>query len=382
MKYKPTTNPTATERRDDVIQQKQQEQSQVKKKLILMLVSATLLIVAVVYLATAWYTKMVNVSDLQFDVAQWEFSANNLVDDILLKVYDYNGVEQDYAAPGTAGFIPVDLSMADAQTDIYYTAWLDTSGMSEQIAARIAFSYLSEVERTETAGTADDADENATTPTYTYTEIGGDPFTSYDNIDPTVPAKVVYTGVNASYHVTVTIDDSTYYAKKYTMTDSTDIIGGTLTYNDNPTERIYIYWEWIYEFIPTSTAVTTLLNVTFAEDEDPTYTWSIADFGVDLVDKEEAPEAIGVTTALIDEWREMYAAAATDYDDEEEDGLDANGNVILDSQADVVDYVVAAITDINNEYDTAIGKDPTLYADEFEVIAYFTGKQVEPTTAG
>ncbi len=316
----------------------------------LVTVSAVLLIMAVVYFATAWYTKMVNVSDLTFNVAQWEFSANNMIDSLVLDVYEYDTLEIGYIAPGSAGFIPVDISVADANTSINYYITLDASGMSETMQQRMQFYYLTNAE--------DDTDE--------------DPFKDATDIYPEEPPEETTDATTSTTTWTMKVGTTKTDVTK-TMLEETDstqtalngalvdtVIAGDLEY-DEETERVYIYWEWIYEFVPDEVDVEDLLDGTITE-------WSVEKFGIEDpadVDDDGTEDETGTGAA----WAAQLDGWQTEYADSE---------TTTDEQAALVTTVQAAITDLNNEYDTAIGKDPTLYKDELEAILTFTGEETRP----
>lgn len=310
----------------------------------LVTVSAVLLIMAVVYFATAWYTKMVNVSDLTFNVAQWEFSANNLIDSLVLDVYEYDTLETGYIAPGSAGFIPVDISVADANTSIDYYITLDASGMSEPMQQRIQFYYLTKA----TGETDEDPFKGVTaTPEEPPVETSGGWTMKVGTTDTSVTKTILKE------------TDSTLTEVNGAQVDT--VIAGDLAYNEE-TERIYIYWEWIYEFVPTTADVTALLAGSNADTD-----WSVEKFGIEDpadVDGDGTED----TTGTGKEWAAQLAGWQTTYQ-----------SATADEKAALVATVQAAITDLNNEYDTAIGKDPTLYMDEFVVTLYFTGEEAEPT---
>lgn len=124
--------------------------TQVKKRLLLLGVSCLLLVVITVFITVAWYTRMVSTAGMEFEVAQWEFSANEMIDDFTVNIYQYSHVLQDsagntmVAAPGTAGYIPITLSLGDSEVDIEYYVTVDKTSMSDEFQERIFFYYLDE----------------------------------------------------------------------------------------------------------------------------------------------------------------------------------------------------------------------------------------------
>lgn len=115
-----------------------------EQKFILLILSAILLVAITIYATQAWFTKMTSVSGLRFDVAQWDFAANHLVDDRIINVYQYATLANQVAAPGTAGFIPIELSALDSETDIDYYVTVDKSSMGKEFQDRIFFYYKDE----------------------------------------------------------------------------------------------------------------------------------------------------------------------------------------------------------------------------------------------
>ena len=104
-----------------------------------MLLSLLMLVAAGAYLTFAWYTKVTSVSGMEFNAAQWEFSANFEVDDIKVNVYSYTTSNDGMAAPGTAGVIPIRLGADQSDTDVDYEIYLDKSTMSPEFRERIYF---------------------------------------------------------------------------------------------------------------------------------------------------------------------------------------------------------------------------------------------------
>ena len=115
--------------------------SDLKRKGILLLLSVLMLVSAGAYLTFAWYTKVTSVSGMEFDAAQWEFTANYEVSDFSLNVNSYTTSNKGMAAPGTAGAIPIVLGATNSHTDVDYQIWIDKSTMSPEFQERIYFYY-------------------------------------------------------------------------------------------------------------------------------------------------------------------------------------------------------------------------------------------------
>jgi hypothetical protein len=112
-----------------------------RRKLLMLIISFLLLIAAVIYATSAWYTKMVSVADMEFKVARWDFAANQQLDDMVLNIYEYSTLNNQLVAPGTAGYIPIQLTAEGSDTDIDYYITVDKSKMSEEFKKRIRIYY-------------------------------------------------------------------------------------------------------------------------------------------------------------------------------------------------------------------------------------------------
>jgi hypothetical protein len=112
-----------------------------RRKLVMLILSFLLLAAAVIYATNAWYTKMVSVADMEFEVARWDFAANQQLDDMVLNIYEYSTLHDQLVAPGTAGYIPIQLTALESDTDVNYYITVDKSPMSEEFKKRIRIYY-------------------------------------------------------------------------------------------------------------------------------------------------------------------------------------------------------------------------------------------------
>jgi hypothetical protein len=112
-----------------------------RTKLIMLIISFLLLAAVVVYMTTAWFTKMVSVTGMDFSVAKWDFTANQMLGDMIVNVYEYSSLSDKLAAPGTAGYIPLELSAEKSDTDLDYYVTVDKTSMSAEFQERIHFYY-------------------------------------------------------------------------------------------------------------------------------------------------------------------------------------------------------------------------------------------------
>ncbi len=162
-------------------------------KLIVCAVSLVLLLSSLIYMTWAWYTKMVSVAGMKFEVAKWDFTANYAMDDFYVNVDTYSAITGQHAAPGTTGWVPLKLGAGQSDTDVSYEISIDRSTMSEDFRQRIFFYYF-------------EKDENTNTDLKTY--IGDSPKSTDRKIDK---------------------------------------IEGTIAKGDNG-QSVTIYWEWIYQY--------------------------------------------------------------------------------------------------------------------------------------
>ncbi len=182
-------------------------------KLILGGVALLLLFSALIYITFAWYTKMVSVSGMKFEVAKWDFNANYSESEFYVNVYKFAEIADKKVAPGTSGYIPLQLGAGQSEADVSFAISIDRSAMSEEFKERIFFYYY----KNET----DAANNNKT-------YIGGAPGTASNNENDSKP------------------------------------IEGTI--KQGGSQELMIYWEWIYEY-PKETDSVEANNAAVAWDE-------------------------------------------------------------------------------------------------------------------
>ena len=120
---------------------------QMKRRAVLLIVSAVILVIVGIAITYGWYTKMVAVTGVEFEAAQWEFNANMQMDTIYVNAYRYYQVNPDtgeeefgrLAAPGTQGFIPINMSAESSDTDVMYEIIVDKTTMGKEFQDRIRF---------------------------------------------------------------------------------------------------------------------------------------------------------------------------------------------------------------------------------------------------
>ncbi len=248
------------------------------QKLSRLTVSLTLVFFVGFYLTTAWFTRMTEVGNIKLDVARWEFRANEQVDNFIADVFSYSNVKEKKAAPGTVGYIDLEMSALGSDVNVQFHIKLAKDQMDQEFKERIHFYFY------------EDSDING----YTYDQVS------------TKTSKVPRT---------------------YFINDDVSYIG-EITFNTTRTVRIF--WEWIYELD---------LNT----DDDGNYISN--ENGVMISSR-------------------GYA-------------LDEEGREVITSQPTITKLLPEKV-DLNNEFDTIVGKNPVTYSSRMSAVVKITGKQVTP----
>lgn len=146
-----TGNDTFAEQADGI----KAREKEVRKKSVMLFVATVLVIVVLIALAIAWYTRVANTYAVTFDVADYDLSVNENVDDeYLLNVYEYaglsanttdttTGAQHTMMAPGTIGWIPLKISAYHSNVNVKYYISLD-SKMPEELYKHMRFFVLAE----------------------------------------------------------------------------------------------------------------------------------------------------------------------------------------------------------------------------------------------
>lgn len=172
------------------------QMSTMKKKMILAGVSALLVIFLVIGIAFAWYTRLVNVTGMTFDVAEFDVNATYVTDSVIINPYTYSEVDEQLSAPGVMGVIPVKVYTTETnEVEISYSLNIDNATMATEFLDKIQFFYF--------------------------------------------------------------VEEDGEYVKYYLGYGEEDITG-TLTSTEEITE--YIYWEWIYEADMSTILISPILN--------------------------------------------------------------------------------------------------------------------------
>lgn len=105
--------------------------------------ASLVLVVALILGGTvAWYTRLVNVTGMTFEVASFEINASYVEESFLINPYDYSEIEDGKAAPGAMGYIPVEItSTVNNEVAVEYRLNVDDTAMAPEFAERIRFYY-------------------------------------------------------------------------------------------------------------------------------------------------------------------------------------------------------------------------------------------------
>ena len=232
-------------------------EKEVRKKSVMLFVATVLVIVVLIALAIAWYTRVANTYAVTFDVADYDLSVNENVDDeYLLNVYEYAGLtnkvtstvtgegengqptysdQHTIMAPGTIGWIPLKISAYHSDVDVNYTISLD-SKMPEELYKHMRFFILADK-------VGDDVKKTATVSGSQVNQNGeykfhyGAPVDKVSDILDTSKYQKIYL-------------DQVYESGKPSATSVTvlnDKITLKKTDNDTASQTLCIYWEWYWD---------------------------------------------------------------------------------------------------------------------------------------
>lgn len=122
-------------------------QRTMRKRAILAGVSALLVLMLILGAVYAWYTRLVNVTGMTFDVAEFDINASYVTESMIINPYTYQTVADGLSAPGVMGYIPVEISSSTTnEVDVTYRLNIDNSSMASEFTDRIQFFYYTEGE--------------------------------------------------------------------------------------------------------------------------------------------------------------------------------------------------------------------------------------------
>ena len=219
-------------------------EKEVRKKSVMLFVATVLVIVVLIALAIAWYTRVANTYAVTFDVADYDLSVNENVDDeYLLNVYEYAGMSQNTTetttgaqhtmmAPGTIGWIPLKISAYHSDVNVKYYISLD-SKMPEKLYKHMRFFVLAEKNPKSKNPTGE----------VTVSQVGqnSDNNGKYEFVYGDALANV--SAVNSNQYQKIYLDQA--YANEQPNSSQSTVISDEIKITgDDKVKTLCIYWEW------------------------------------------------------------------------------------------------------------------------------------------
>lgn len=100
----------------------EREKRKLTRRAVMVLVSGLIVVAVLVAVGIAWYTRIVNSYSVTFEVADYDLAINKNSDGyFLLDVYGYSQVTNKKMAPGTVGWLPLEISNTYGQVEVSYT---------------------------------------------------------------------------------------------------------------------------------------------------------------------------------------------------------------------------------------------------------------------
>ena len=240
----------------------QASQKKLRKKSVMLFVATMLVIAVLIALAIAWYTRVANTYAVTFDVADYDLTMNENVDDeYLLNVYEYAGLtgqttsvnggsdagqdgtgqQHTMMAPGTIGWIPLKISAYHSDVDVTYYISLE-SKMPEELYKHMRFFVLAEKDQTGT-GTVSNSQANPSQNTNSnagYTFHYGDAVNTVSEINGTNYTKVYLDQTYTSGSPSTDPNGTTIISDNIKL-------GSSDSNKDNSSKTLCIYWEWYWD---------------------------------------------------------------------------------------------------------------------------------------
>lgn len=223
-------------------------EKEVRKKSVMLFVATVLVIVVLIALAIAWYTRVANTYAVTFDVADYDLSVNENVDDeYLLNVYEYaeltgtttdttTGAQHTMMAPGTIGWIPLKISAYHSDVNVKYYISLD-SKMPEKLYKHMRFFVLAKANpktenRTGEVSGSLVGQDSTNTNNGKYEFVYGDALESVSDINSNSYQKIYLDQAYA--------DGQPNSTKNTVISDEIKITGD----DKEKVKTLCIYWEW------------------------------------------------------------------------------------------------------------------------------------------
>lgn len=115
---------------------------QLRKKTVTLIASFAMLLMLGIFAAVAWYTRIIGITGMTFDAANFDFNADYVSSEFMVDVSDYLGGGGETAvAPGASGVIPILMQASNSDVAVEYTLNIDQSGTAPEFVDRIKFFY-------------------------------------------------------------------------------------------------------------------------------------------------------------------------------------------------------------------------------------------------
>ena len=179
---------------------------ELRGKAIILLATGALLVVLLIAGTAAWWTRVSMVNQMTMKAANFDFKSNYSDASFIIQAKDFINIfddENQKAAPGTAGVIPIVINAPDSDIEVAYSININTDSMDEAFKRRLRFFRIKSNEK-------------------------GEPVDEGGNVIVDAQGKLLPGKTPV----------------EFTLTPN-DPIKGTVEPNEENIE--YIYWEWVYD---------------------------------------------------------------------------------------------------------------------------------------
>lgn len=115
---------------------------ELKGKAIILLATGALLVVLLIAGTAAWWTRVSMVNQMTMKAANFDFKSNYSDASFIIQAKDFINIfddENQKAAPGTAGVIPIVINAPDSDIEVAYSININTDGMDGAFKRRLRF---------------------------------------------------------------------------------------------------------------------------------------------------------------------------------------------------------------------------------------------------
>ena len=179
---------------------------ELKGKALILLATGALLVVLLIAGTAAWWTRVSLVNQMTMKAANFDFKSNYSDASFIIQAKDFINIfddENQKAAPGTAGVIPIVINAPDSDIEVAYSININTDSMDDAFKRRLRFFRIKSNEK-------------------------GEPVDEGGNVIVDAQGKLLPGKTPV----------------EFTLTPN-DPIKGTVEPNEENIE--YIYWEWVYD---------------------------------------------------------------------------------------------------------------------------------------